>query len=391
MPSLFRSSLFGLVAATSSVAGCDYKHHESGVANGSDGQLYFAVNNPVQSNGLGTVPIGATRTVWVSRNSGGNVDCHGIGIRNVDAPLTPQSGPPIPIPLPPNDRCTDLPSEPVGLVSAACEDDACLVEDLSANGGVSVRIKAKSETATTTRLVVTVKKTQTGEVFTDSIAVAFAKPARIKLVTGTRAAEAFAIGRVMPGISVQIPTAVLVDDASQPMSIDDAVTRASDGSALPNDDGYASSFEAKTLGKTTIRWEVPGVMSRTLDVEVVDPAESTSVIVSAPPAGTREPSDYDSVDLDDPKTALLPLTQIEARSDVQPAYRAYVVTKDGRTAVAPIKSVTTEPSALAIKTDTLAWKFFLLEFPVAGSGSVTIAVGDVSTTLPLVVVTPRSW
>lgn len=360
----FASFVFGLVTVMGiGSAGCalQYDKPHEGRANGAAGTLYFA---DVSAANAGTVPIGGTRTIKVARYSPGILKCAKFPASPEESNVGLRGGPSIP-----PDRCTGLRPDAVELVSASCPDDACAVTSSIEDDVIVLRVSAKEARAT--KLEVILKKAETGESFTDSVAIAFAKAGRIAL----RGASEIGVPLVV-GAEVYLPDGRLLDEKGNEMSIDDgALVRTQSGDAIAPPEHEMGSAKALTAGKTKLVWEIAGVMRREASIEVVAPSEVARLEAFAD-AKT-------DVALDDETTkpawlGAAPLARVDASSREQTTVIVAARLKDERLALVGLTSGELRPEVLGSIQAYPNGSFvvFPASPPVAGEGTVNVRAGN---------------
>ncbi len=373
-------SLALVVLGALSAFGCAYKRTESVSANGEDRVLYFT---GVVGADLGVVPLGATRTVHVARLPGGQVDCHPLGIKGG---VHTQGGG---HPDLPSDTCDTIPPEPTDVEAATCDDDACTVTWDTAKTGITLHVTAKEEKST--HLRVTLKSTKDGALYSDAIAVRFAPAKRVRLRGRPRDLLPLRTP-VLPGVAVDYPEADVVDANDEPMSLDEgALERSLRGTGW--EPGEYEGLVAKTAGHGTMHWEVPGIISRDLDLEIVDP--SSAVALEIGPLETAPAYDDPAVDLDTaPAVEATPIDAVELASSRAPVatFPTRAVLSDGRRALPAIDRVVVTPTIFAKASPDLSasWVFDIDAAPAVGEGSLEVDAGPLSLTLPLRVGPPLS-
>jgi hypothetical protein len=379
-----RFTLLGLAMLLST--GCAYERTQDTTANGAAGQLEFL---EAYHGDLGIVPIGATRTVHVERLPGGTITCHTMGIRSRESPsdVRPLGG------GGPSDTCDMIGADAVELVSAACDDDACTVTPALASRNDSVVLLVSGASAATTRLNVSLRSIKDGSIHTDAIPIRFAKAARVRLDAAPRDLPAL-LGPVLPGTPITLPWAKVVDAEGDEMSLDDdAIVASVEGDAVAPD-SYGIALVASAPGHATASWEVPGLIRRAIDIEVVDPSQARSIVVS-----DETPADVqlstDTVDLDDavaPTLAPLSKISVESSRSLFETFPTRVVLADGRRALAPLDAVTIEPAVLGtVEPDVInPTSFAIEEAPVVGDGTLHLRVGAVSASIPISVTEPKT-
>ena len=372
------------------LAACSYSKNVPASTNGSEHVLFFS---QVTAANLGVVPIGVSRTVTVWRNSGGTVECHGLGTGSAgDVSIQSGGHPDLP-----SDKCGSIAAEQVTLESATCDDDACSVTSEDKGSTVVLHITAKSKEAKASRLHVALKKaSDAATVWHDSIAVSFAPADRIEL-TGSFGDLAVLRLPMLTGVTFTPPFARVVDANDKEMSIDDDAlkeTSNDNGVIAENPDTYSLNLIAKKPGKASMKWELPGAIERTVEIEVVDRAEARSIALFAATV-SKDPAAR-SVDLDtltaeelSPKDGLESIA-FTTYAGASSAYSTRVRLADGRSALAPIDGVTVEPATLA-RPDLLAGDWALtLSTPssktaTSGTGTVTLEAAGLTQTWPITV------
>jgi hypothetical protein len=393
---------FPLLAPLLLVVACSYSKNVGVSANGSENQLYFS---QVYSADLGVVPVGVSRTVTVSRSSGGSVECHGLGTGSTQGDLSSQtvrpSGGSINLPA---DTCGSIAPEHITLESATCDDDACTVTSEDNGTSVTLHVASKSKDARATRLHVALKSTKDATAWHDSIAVSFAPAARIELTGSFRDLAALRLP-ILPGVVFGAPPARVVDANGQPMSIDDDTLKAT---SVTNgvfdeaeDTSIFGSFIAKKPGKGALKWELAGAIAREVEIEVVDRAEAR-MIALFPPFVAKDATRELSLDLDDltaetlsPKDALETVA-FTTSAGASSTFSTRVRLADGRAALAPIDSVTVEPATLlrpALASDD-DWSLTLSDATSSGTssgaGTLTLEAAGLTKAWPITVTASKA-
>jgi hypothetical protein len=372
------------------LAACSYSKNVPASTNGSESVLFFS---QVTAANLGVVPIGVSRTVTVWRNSGGTVECHGLGTGSArDVSIQGGGKPDLP-----SDTCGSIAAEQVTLESATCDDDACTITSEDKGNSIVLHVAAKSKEAKASRLHVALKKeSDAATVWHDSIAVSFAPADRVEL-TGSFADLAVLRLPILTGVTFTLPIARVVDANDKEMSIDDDTlkeTSNDNGVIGDNPDPYAFNVIAKKPGKASVKWELPGAIERTVEIEVVDRTEARSLAlfaatVSKDPAALSTDLDTLTADELSPKDGLESIaftTYAGARS----AYSTRVRLADGRSALAPIDGITVEPATLARPDLASADWALTLSTPssktaTSGTGTVTLEAAGLTQIWPITV------
>ncbi len=355
----FALGLCVVALASGACAPLQYTKAHEGQANGAAGTLYFL---RVDEASVGVAPIGGTRTVKVARYSPGIVQCAKFPALPEESNVELRAGFSIP-----SDRCTGLAPDPVELVSASCPEGACSVTSALEGDVVVLRVSAKEARAT--KLDVTLKN-RAGETFTDSVAIGFAKAGRIAL----RGAAVLDVPLVV-GAEMYVPEARLLDEKGDEMSIDDdAIVRVQTGDALSRPENDVR-MNAVAPGKTTLTWEVAGVLRREATVEVVAPSEVRELQALAEPRSTTalgdEEKPYWITDA--------PVARIDGSSREQTSVAVVALLRDGRRASVALTSAELLPKALgsAQAYETGSFVVFPASPPVVGEGSVSVRAGAI--------------
>jgi hypothetical protein len=378
-----------LLLASLLLPACSYSKNLPASTNGSEGVLFFS---EVIAANLGVVPVGVSRTVIVWRNSGGTVECHGLGTGSAgDVSIQGGGHPDLP-----SDKCGTIAAEQVTLESATCDDDACTITSEDKGNIVVLHVTAKSKEAKASRLHVALKKASDATVWRDSIAVAFAPADRIEL-RGSFDDLAPLRLPILSGVVFSLPIARVVDANDQPMSIDDDTLKETfTGNGVIEDNDavtYSPTVIAKKPGKASVKWELPGAIERVIDLEVVDRTEARSVALFAAPV-SKDPAAL-STDLDtltaetlSPKDGLETIA-FTTYAGARETYATRVRLADGRSALAPIDTVTVEPATLLRPALTGgAWSMTLSQIaatPTSGTGTVTLEAAGLTQSWPITV------
>lgn len=306
-------------------------------ANGAAQQLLF---EDVTHADVGTVPFGVTRTLVVERYSAGDIECT-LGSRSAgNGELGVRGGGKPDIP----EHCTSIPPEPIDVVSASCPNDGCIVAAEDSGDAVILRVTARSATPVATRLEVSVRKHGGSDLWTDSVAIAFAPAKRVALTVERRDLAALS-SVLLPGVKLSMPRATVVDDAGKPMSIDSGtLTSKLVGDSIDQDDGYAP-LVARKPGTSTLVWDLPGVIHREITLEVAAPADVKTLVVSPQP---KRQSDFESVDVDaNPVPAVGGLLEaIVVAPNTTTELDVHAQLSDGRFALVALDAPIVEPKVL---------------------------------------------
>jgi hypothetical protein len=379
---LLLSAVLGL-SAGSALVGCSYTHHQGVLANGASSQLYFTGAGTSSAAG-DLLAVGYAARIVVARHGPADVPCTGLGLHknSVSSGGVGIQGGDLGDP----DHCAYPPADGVSLVSATCADDTCSVAaDTTDPRAVTLTITGAHAGAT--RLVVAVKSAADGKTYDDSIALRFAAPARIRLAADARYVDAMN-GPVLPGVQITPPRAEVVDADDEALEIGDgALTATTEGDSY-GDSAASSRLEAKHAGHTVLRWSYAGVPERTVDLEVVDPAEAHALFVYAPlpraPSGTAATTrDVDPADVPSPvEPATGRITSIELVAHDYGTFPFRVKLTDGRFALAAVAHPALEPAALGYASSGFELSAFDVEGSTAGQGTVTLrAAAGASATL----------
>ena len=296
--------LLVLVAGASSGCKDAYDQHRDRVGNGEKGVLFF---DQIEHADIGTVPSGWVRTVTFRSYPETDVRC--------DADLRA--------------RCDQVQEEKVTVVSAACDGEACAIGEDSI--GASGFVRFSSDEPGDTRLTITVRREADGSLLTDSLLVRFAPAKRIRLQSSARDLPLL-YHPLAPGLVLEAPAAEVVDGDDRAMSIGaGALVFTVTGSALAERDGQAGSYESAFPGRSTFRWSLPGVIERHLDIDVIAPADVTSLFALPPLEADQKQLDHDTPDVRDEPSPLEELT-IPAREG-QASLRVRGRLSNGATAI----------------------------------------------------------
>jgi hypothetical protein len=364
------------------LAGCNYTAHAGVMANGEENRLQFSRYPSTLKTPLA---VGYALDVAVSRFSASDLDCKGLGLRSAgpsSGGLHLQGGS-----LPDTDHCSAQQADVVSFVSATCDDDLCTIApDTSSPKGVGLKVTGKR--AGTTRLVVTLKSGDT--VFEDYVTLHFEVPTGIYLAMRPSQVAAAKVP-VLPGIEVTLPRATVRDANGEELEIDDSLlVFASEGDAYDVSE-YATSFVAKKPGHTTLRYTYEALPVRTVDLEVVDPADARALFLYAPLPRAKDPYGYvDPAELAaDPGIASGRVTSVSVALRTAATFVARVSLVDGRSAIAPLTTVEVTPagflnaSASVIESDTVS-----VNGTKVGTGTLDLRASDKATLTMPATVTP---
>jgi hypothetical protein len=365
-----RAVLFAsLVVASACIGGCP--GNESGPRNGVDKVLYFS--DVDFKSDLGGIPLGVTRKVTVQRYIGGTKVCE---------PSLSHGG---------GDCSGGAEKDVITIESARCESFECKVE-LSREGDTQV-IRFSSSNAGKTRLRVNAKSSDDGEIYSDAIEMRFAEAKRIAL----RADEGRFLPLAMPmfkGLEFGFPLAEVVDADGEWLKLDAGYVEIQiTGTSLVRE-GASHKLKAVGVGVTTLKWDVPGVIARSIDVEVIEPAPVQSLVVmAARPSSALLLNDRKGVgDLDDflPRLETAPVTVIEheARkfSTLGDQPIAFARLADGRRAVAPLSDAQIVPAlgeATAKINESAPWIVTLTAPGTPGETTLHLEAGAAKTSIPV--------
>lgn len=384
MARLLLRTLFACSAALvlPALAGCSYTTHVGVTANGAENQLQFSRYESTLKTPLA---VGYALDIAVSRFSASNIDCKGLGLRSA-APssggLHIQGGN-----LPDTEHCGVQLADVVSFVSATCDDDLCTIaSDTSNPKGVGLKVTGKR--AGSTRLVVSLKSGET--VFEDYVTLRFEAAARIEVAMAPGQAAAAKVP-ALPGIEVTPPHASVRDAKGEELEIDDSLlVLASEGDAYePGELG--TGLVAKRPGHTAFRFTYEGLPARTVDLEVVDPADARALLLYAPlPRATGPYAYVDPADLDgDPGIASGRVTSISVALGRAATFVARVALVDGRSAIAPLTTVEVSPASfLYASADVLEPQTLDVEGRKVGTGMLALRATDKATLTMAVTVTP---
>ena len=324
--------------AVAVLGGCSYSREVPPRNNGESKVLSF--DGPT-----GVAPLGAARSVIVGRDTGGTQDCH-LGSRSVaHAGLHPAGGS-----FNGPEHCAPVPTDSASysLESAACDDDACTVTPDAASSQwlhvAATPAKVAAGERVEARLRVTLKSKTNGALYTDSFVVRFARAARIRVSNGTDSPLPL-IMPMMPGVDLLMPNATVVDDGDKPLEVEPGtlVTTLTGECFTPeSNDTYNRVYHSTRPGRATLKWELAGVITRSLDLEVVDPSTARSLAVLAPK------SEYDRRGAEQDLDEALAIAEAPAVERLEgtaghPIFgEVRVVLADGRMALVSVEQVETD-------------------------------------------------
>lgn len=358
------------------VAGCSWSEDRAVRANGVAQQLLF---DRIEDANVGTVPFGVTRTIVVERYSGGEVDC-ALGSSNVNVgPIRTEGGGKPDIPT----HCDQIASEQVALVSASCPDDACIVTSEEKDTYVVLRVTAKSTTPVSTELRVSLQKKGATDVWSDSVAIAFAPAKGISL--GARIGDATAFGSVLlPAVSMQIPSAKVVGEDDKPMSLDsDAMKSAIVGDAVAGD-LTSGEVTAKAKGTASIVWDVPGVAHRELSIEVAAPTDVKALVVAAAPKATYETGWVDPAATSVPALGGF-VDAISVAPNTSHRFDVHAELLDGRYALVAMDEPVVDSKLLVDAYQGAPDELVILSSYGTGSGTITLTAAGMTRKIPITV------
>lgn len=359
-------------------AGCSVTEKVPAANNGESKVLSF--DGP-----KGTSPLGASRLVLVGRDTGGTENCT-IGSRSIaGGGLHPTGGS-----LSGPDHCGPVQKDAASysLESAACDDDACTVTPDDAS---SLALHVAATTAglaagarVDARLRVTLKSKTDGALYTDSFVVRFARAARIRVANGIESPLPLLMP-MMVGVTLNMPTATVVDGEGKALEVepDTLVTTFPDALFTPHSAShYNTSYRATRPGRAALKWELPGIIARSLDIEVVDPSTARSLVILAPTSDAERRGRKQDLDdaLATPEAPAAESLQGAAGRPIVGEVR--VLLADGRTALADIDQAETDRATEA-KCSPSEDAFELYRLGAAGvAGSVTVKAAGLSRSLP---------
>ena len=363
------------------LTGCSYTHHAGVQANGAQNQLEFS---RYQSTLTTPLAVGYELDVSVSRFSASDVDCKGLGLYKSSVGsggLHIQGGS-----LPDPDHCDAQLADDVSFVSATCDDDLCTIASDTSNPK-HVDLKVTGKGAGTTRLVVSLESGD--KVFEDYVTLRFEVPTRIHLAMKPDHASAAKIP-ALPGIEVTPPRASVRDANDEELEIDDSLLAlASEGDAYEPKGEVYPSLVAKRPGHTTLRFTYEALPVRTIDLEVVDPADARALILYAPLPAVKDPyASVDPADLDgDPGIVSGRVTSVTVPVDTAATFPARVALVDGRSALAPLTTVEVTPASfLYASAGIIESENLDVDATKVGTGTLTLRATDKATlTMPATV------
>jgi hypothetical protein len=348
------------------ITGCP--QNDGGPRNGVDRVLYFS--DVDFKSDLGGVALGVIRRVTVQRYIGGTRVCE---------PSLSHGG---------GDCSGGAEQDLVTLESARCESFECKVE-LGREGDTPV-VRFSSSTAGKTRLRVNVKSKDDGETYSDAIEVRFAEAKRIALRS---AGEGSFLPLAMPvyrGLEFGAPLAEIQDADREWLKIDRGyVPMKTDGASVSVSGARLLTIG---LGVTKLTWEVEGVISRTVEIDVIEPAaEQSLVVIAARAPGSLLLDRKRAPDFDDflPVLDAPPPSVFEHDSKAfsvgdQPMVFARLV--DGRRAVVPLVKAEIAPplgTATARIDERAPWVVTLAAPGVPGDTTLHLEAGGANASIPL--------
>jgi hypothetical protein len=349
-----------LVSTCAFIAGCPST--EGGPSNGVDHILYFS---DVIAGDFGAVPLSVTRTVTIKRFTSGTRVCE---------PSLSHGG---------GDCTGGATQDLVTLESARCESFECRVE-LGREGDTPV-LRFSSMTAGKTRLRVEVKSTEDDETYSDAFEVRFAEAKRLALMQYDWVLVALAMP-IYPGVKILRPFVEIQDVEGRTLKVDGGNPDVKvEGASLSQDRAY---FEATSPGITKLTWELPGILSRSVDVEVIEPASESALVVSGPILLTSL-NDANHVDFDEFLTRLNAPPPVVERSATSKSLIYHVVFAkfaDGRRAVVPIDKAELAPTvgdAKAFISKDHPWTLELSPPGIAGDATLHLEARAAKTSVPV--------
>ena len=363
-------SLLASLATAAAFAGCSYSQEVAPRNNGESKVLSF-------EGPTGVAPLGAPRSVIVGRDTGGTQDCH-LGSRSVaQAGLHPAGG------LNGPEHCEPVTKDAssYSVQSAACDDDGCTVTPDAASsqwlhvGATAAQVAAGARVEA--RLRVTLKSKTDGSLYTDSFVVRFARASRIRVTGGTRSLLPL-ITPMMPGVDLNLPTATVVDERDKPLQVEPGTLEPSftgDSFTPESNDTYNTVYHSTRPGRSTLKWELAGVLTRSLDLEVVDPSTARALAILAPKSEQERRGAKPDLDaaLAVPEAAAV--ERLEAAGGGRIFAEVRVVLADGRTALVNVDKVETDRATEAetFESDGALRLYRLGNASVVGSLTVTAA------------------
>lgn len=384
----FRSVSVALFAiALLGAAGCSlaYTKDVAPVANGEGNVLLFKGADPTKAL-AGVAPLGTTRTVLVTRDAGGTKECS-VGQRSLGSGgIHPMGGGGLDDPEhcePTNETEVDYAVE-----SAACDEGACVVTTDPARsqlfhvGATAAQISAGAPVEA--RLRVTLKSLKDGSLYSDTFVLRFARAARIEVRNGIHSPLPL-VTPMMPGVELVMPTATVLSAEDDALVLEpDALVMTFPAAifASKSSDPYDPSWVAKAPGHATLTWELPGVIARSLDLEVVDPTRVRSLAVLGPEDERKRR--YVAQTLDEalaiPEAPAVEKLAATAHRHIVGELR--VVLEDGRTALVNVDRVETDhPAEAKSGVEEGAFRIYRLG-ATAVTGTVTVHAAGLSRSLP---------
>ncbi|MEO8878230.1 MAG: hypothetical protein ABI461_21735, partial [Polyangiaceae bacterium] len=197
--------------------------------------------------------------------------------KNVPAPVSATPPTPGAGTLAPKDSCSDLNTEPIQLINASCDNDACAVtEETVAGGIVALLITGKRDGDTTLR--VNVKSTSGSSTWGDSFPLTFATPVSVGVhrqdTETNQPGYAF-----MPGASFRWCPSLNDANGNVLTEIPSSITNALSGAAVstPPPDQYAAltncvSFSASAPGTSAVTFDAQS-LTTTDSILVANPSD----------------------------------------------------------------------------------------------------------------------
>jgi hypothetical protein len=293
------------------------------------------------------------------------------------------------------EQCNGLAADAVKFVSASCEDDVCSIDAETTNDRL-ITLHVTGKRAAETRLLVSLTSEDGATKYDDATKLSFGVSSRIR-VKMADADLPVAKNPVLTGVSIDVPASVIVDEKDRPLFTgSDPPVAAYEGDAFVEATDRLGLLVATRPGHTVLHWRYAGVPDRTLDLEVVDPAQARALFVYAAlpevAAGTLPPKPSDPDDLrEDSSTSGGRITSLELDSAYRSkAFPTRVSLADGRLAIANLDSVDLLPYDLAYAAAAYGDASLLeVRGQRAGEGMLTLRAAPGATlTLPVKVTAP---
>ena len=388
-PLAFLLPMTGLALAPG--AGCVYHPRVGVTANGGENNLEFSRSE----SGSVTSPIavGTPLELTVARYGAGTLHCTGLGgaVNSVRGAGVRIQGGSID-----TEHCDPQLAEDASLVSAACDDASVCTVATDVRNPKSIAMNVTSGRPGTTRVAVSLKVG--GDVIHDYITLRFEAPIRIRVGVDPRDLAA-TMNPTLPGISITPPRAWVVDATANELEIaEGSLSASTEGDAYVLRGDIATTeyqtFEATRPGHTKLHYTYGALPTRTLDVEVVDPASARTLVLYAPLPEVAMTGRVEKLDPDDfhadPDLASGRTAEIKAFVGSLLTMPARVLLKDGRMALAPLSAVGATPAGvLEASADLPRWNLITYA-DKPGTGTVQLhATSQATLSIPFTAALPK--